>query len=438
VVLYIIVEFRRNFIMFIDYSKITIASGSGGNGAITFRREKYIANGGPDGGDGGKGGDVFFQVDLGLNTLVDFRYKKKYKAGNGTNGSGSRCFGKKGEDLYVKVPQGTIIKDEETGKVIADLSEEGQVELILKGGKGGKGNVHFATPTRQVPNFAETGEPGIEKSIILELKLIADVGLLGYPNAGKSTILSRMTLAKPKIANYPFTTLEPNLGVVKLESGESFVMADIPGLIEGASTGIGLGLEFLRHVERTRLLLHVIDVAGTEGREPVDDFIKINKELLNYSEKLSKKLQIVAANKIDVLQDEGKYLNLEKEVKKQGFEIYKISAVTGEGLKELFNRIAEKLKEIPKQEIEEIDKTVYYTLEDEEDSWSVHREGAYFVVEGKEIETIMRRVNFSDSESLAYFHNTLKKMGVDKELRRQGIKEGDIVRIFDWEFEYEE
>jgi GTP-binding protein len=424
--------------MFIDYAKIAIASGKGGNGAISFRREKYIANGGPDGGDGGKGGNVFFQVDLGLNTLIDFRYKKKYHAGSGENGSGSRCFGKKGEDIYIKVPQGTIIKDEETGKVIADLSEENQVELVLKGGKGGKGNVHFATPTRQVPNFAETGEPGIEKNVILELKLIADVGLLGYPNVGKSTILSRMTLATPKIANYPFTTLEPNLGVAKLDNGESFVIADIPGLIEGASEGVGLGLEFLRHVERTRILLHVIDVAGTDGRDPVEDFININKELQKYSEKLSKKLQIIAANKIDVLQNEENYKRLENEVKKHGYEIFRISGVTGEGLKDLFNRISKILKDIPKQEIEEIDKTVYYTLEEENDSWTVKREGNIFVIEGKEIETIMRRVNFSDYESLAYFHNTLKKMGIDSELRRQGIKEGNIVRIFDWEFEYEE
>jgi GTP-binding protein len=424
--------------MFIDYAKIAIASGKGGNGAISFRREKYIANGGPDGGDGGKGGNVFFQVDLGLNTLIDFRYKKKYHAGSGENGSGSRCFGKKGEDIYIKVPQGTIIKDEETGKVIADLSEENQVELVLKGGKGGKGNVLFATPTRQVPNFAETGEPGIEKNVILELKLIADVGLLGYPNVGKSTILSRMTLATPKIANYPFTTLEPNLGVAKLDNGESFVIADIPGLIEGASEGVGLGLEFLRHVERTRILLHVIDVAGTDGRDPVEDFININKELQKYSEKLSKKLQIIAANKIDVLQNEENYKRLENEVKKHGYEIFRISGVTGEGLKDLFNRISKILKDIPKQEIEEIDKTVYYTLEEENDSWTVKREGNIFVIEGKEIETIMRRVNFSDYESLAYFHNTLKKMGIDSELRRQGIKEGNIVRIFDWEFEYEE
>lgn len=424
--------------MFIDYAKITIASGNGGNGAITFRREKYVANGGPDGGDGGKGGSVYFEVDLGLNTLVDFRYKKKYAAKNGEAGRGSRCNGKKGEDLYIKVPQGTVIKDEETGKVIADLSDVGQVECVLKGGKGGKGNVHFATATRQIPNFAETGEPGLEKSVILELKLIADVGLLGYPNVGKSTLLSKMTLARPKIADYHFTTLEPNLGVVKLDNGDSFVMADIPGLIEGASEGVGLGLNFLRHVERTRLLLHVIDVAGTEGRDPVEDFYKINKELENYSDKLPKKIQVIAANKIDVLQESDNYERLEKVAKEHGYEIYKISAVTGEGLKELFYKISELLKEIPKIEIEEVDKTVYYTYEEEDEGWEIHREGHKFVVTGKEIETLMRRINFSDYESLAYFHLMLRKMGVDAALRKKGIKVGDIVQIFDWEFEYEE
>lgn len=424
--------------MFIDYAKIMIASGKGGNGAITFRREKYVANGGPDGGDGGRGGSVYFQVDLGLNTLVDFRYKKKFIAKNGENGSGNRCNGKKGEDIYVKVPQGTVIRDEETGKVIADLSEVGQVECILRGGKGGKGNVHFATATRQIPNFAETGELGQEKTVILELKSIADVGLLGYPNVGKSTILSRMTLATPKIANYHFTTIDPNLGVVKLENGESFVMADIPGLIEGASEGVGLGLKFLRHVERTRLLLHVIDVAGTEGRDPVEDFYKINQELEKYSEKLAQKMQIIAANKADVLQNEDNYERLAKVAKEKGYEIYKISAVTGDGLKELFQRVAGKLKEIPKTELETVDHTVYYTYEDEAEGWEVHKEGKKYVVTGKDIENVMRRINFSDYESLAYFHIQLRKMGVDSELRRQGIKEGDIVQIFDWEFEYEE
>ncbi|MBQ9267135.1 MAG: GTPase ObgE [Clostridia bacterium] len=424
--------------MFIDYAKITIISGNGGNGAISFRREKYVANGGPDGGDGGKGGSVYFQVDLGLNTLIDFRYKKKFVAKNGENGRGSRCAGKSAEDLYIKVPQGTIVKDAATGKILADLSEVGQVECILKGGKGGKGNCHFATPTRQIPNFAETGEPGMEREVILELKLIAEVGLLGYPNVGKSTILSRMTLATPKIADYHFTTLEPSLGVVKLKNGDSFVMADIPGLIEGASEGVGLGLQFLRHVERTKILLHVVDVAGTEGRDPVEDFEKINQELKKYSEKLSKKLQIVAANKIDVLQNDDNFARLEKVAKEKGYEVFKISAVTGEGLEELFTYVAKVLKEIPQEELDESEKIAYYSLEEEEIPWVIKRDGGKFVISGKEIETIMRRINFSDYESLAYFHNTLKKMGIDAELRRMGIKEGDIVKIFDWEFEFEE
>ena len=424
--------------MFIDKARIFVKSGNGGNGAVSFRREKYVPAGGPDGGDGGRGGSVYFRVDLGLNTLVDFKYKKKYLAQDGEAGSGARKAGKSGEDLYIDVPQGTVVRDEETGKVIADLSEEGQVECVLKGGKGGKGNVHYATATRQIPNFAETGEPGVEKTVILELKLIADVGLLGYPNVGKSTLLSRMTTAKPKIADYHFTTIEPNLGVVKLANGSSFVMADIPGLIEGASEGVGLGLKFLRHVERTRLLIHVIDVAGTEGRDPVQDFYKINAELSNYSEKLSNKLQVVAANKIDVMQDEENYRRLEKVAKQKGYEIFKISAVTGEGLNELFNRVAELLKEIPKQELEEVDKTVYYNYEDENEGWRITRENNTFIIDGKEIENVMRRVNFSDYESLAYFHNTLKKMGIEAELKRRGIKEGDIVKIFDLEFQYEE
>ncbi len=425
--------------MFIDYTKIVISSGNGGNGAISFRREKYVANGGPDGGDGGKGGSVYFKVDLGLNTLIDFRYNKRYAAKNGEPGSGSRCNGKKGEDLYIKVPQGTVVKDAETGAIIADLSKEDQVECILEGGKGGKGNVHFATATRQIPNFAETGEPGKERTVILELKMIADVGLVGYPNVGKSTLLSRMTLARPKVANYHFTTLEPSLGVVKLKTGATFVMADIPGLIEGASEGVGLGLQFLRHVERTRVLLHVIDVAGTEGRDPVEDFEKINIELANYSEKLPKKLQIIAANKADVLQDEENFVRIEAEAKKRGMEIYKISAVTGEGLDSLFMRIAELLKDIPREEFEITDNIAHYTLNDENEAgWTITRENNTFIIEGKEIETIMRRVNFSDYESMAYFHNTLRKMGIEAALRKKGIKEGDIVKIFDWEFEYEE
>ncbi len=425
--------------MLIDYAKIVIISGTGGNGAISFRREKYIANGGPDGGDGGKGGSVFFQVDTGLNTLIDFRYRKKFAAGNGENGSGSRCNGKKGEDVYIKVPQGTVLKDEETGKVIADLSRENQVECILKGGKGGKGNCHYATPTRQIPNFAETGELGMEKTIILELKLIADVGLVGYPNVGKSTLLSRMTEATPKIANYHFTTIDPNLGVVKLKNGGSFVLADIPGLVEGASDGVGLGHKFLRHIERTRVLIHVVDIAGTEGRDPVEDFVTINNELVKYDDKLLNKPQIVAANKSDVLENDDNFERLSKFAKEKGYEIFKVSAVTGEGLEELFNRAYEVLNRTPKVELETPEETIaYYTLEEDEEPFVVYKEEDRFIVEGKQVEELMRKINFSDYESLAYFHLNLKKIGVDDELKRQGIKNGDIVQIFDWEFEYED
>ena len=296
----------------VDLVKITVKAGKGGNGFVSFRREKYVAAGGPDGGDGGNGGNVYFIVDPDANTLINFRYNKKYKAQNGENGSGNRCYGKSGEDLYIKVPLGTVIKDSQTGKVIADLSEKGQKELIFPGGRGGKGNAHFATSTRQAPRFAQNGEKGIEKEIILELKLLADVGLIGFPNVGKSTILSMVTSARPKIADYHFTTLEPNLGVVKTEYGDSFVIADIPGIIEGASEGTGLGLQFLRHIERTRLLLHVIDISGSENRKPVEDFKIINEELKKYSEKLSKRKQIIVANKIDSMQDETLYQELEE------------------------------------------------------------------------------------------------------------------------------
>ena len=311
---------------------------------------------------------------------------------------------------------------------------------MLKGGNGGKGNVHFATATRQVPNFAETGELGTEKTVILELKLIADVGLLGFPNVGKSTILSRMTTATPKIANYHFTTIDPNLGVVDLGDGRSFVLADIPGIIEGASEGVGLGLKFLRHIERTRLLIHVVDISGSEGRNPVDDFKKINEELKNYSEKLAQKKQIVAFNKIDILseEDEKNVDDLTKVCEKKGYEVFKISAATGEGMDELFSRVYDVLQTIPKLDLEEKSEIVYYTLDDEEDDgFEVHREDGKFVVTGKQIENLMRKINFSDYESLAYFHLNLKKMGVDQELRRQGAKNGDIVQVFDWEFEFE-
>ncbi len=424
--------------MFVDYAKIIIKSGDGGNGAATFRREKYVAAGGPDGGDGGRGGDIYFEVDPNANTLIDFRYTKKFKAENGQNGSGSHRFGKSGEDCIVKVPLGTIVKDAETGKVIVDLSKEGQKELILKGGRGGKGNSHFATSTRQAPRFAIDGEKGKEKEVILELKLLADVGLVGFPNVGKSTILSRVTAATPKIADYHFTTIDPNLGVVKTEYGDSFVLADIPGIIEGASEGIGLGTQFLRHVERTRLLLHVIDVAGTEGRDPIDDFNKINDELKKYSEKLSERKQIIVANKIDSMQDDLNMKNLEKLAKEKNMEIYKISAVTGEGLNELFNHVSEIIKTLPKEEIVDVEDRIVYTLEDEEEQFTIDIVDGEFIVEGPAVERLMGRVNIGDNESYHYMEKMLKKLGIEEALREKGVKEGDTVKLLEWVFEWYE
>ena len=424
--------------MFVDYAKIIIKSGNGGNGAATFRREKYVAAGGPDGGDGGKGGDVYFVVDPDSNTLIDFRFTKKFKAEDGQNGSGSHRFGKSGEDIYIKVPLGTIVKDAETGKVIVDMSKKGQQELILKGGRGGKGNSHFATSTRQAPRFAIDGEKGKEKEIILELKLLADVGLLGFPNVGKSTILSRVTKATPKIADYHFTTIDPNLGVVKTEYGDSFVLADIPGIIEGASEGVGLGTQFLRHVERTRLLLHVIDVAGTEGRDPVDDFNKINSELEKYSEKLASRKQIIVANKIDSMQDEENFKALEKLAKEKDLEIYKISAVTGEGLNELFNHVAKLIKTLPKEDVVDIEERIVYTLEEEQDQFEIEVKGNEFIVTGPAVERLMGRVNIGDNESYHYMEKMLKKLGIEQALKDKGVKEGDTVKILEWEFEWYE
>ena len=421
--------------MFTDYTKIYVKSGDGGNGAVSFRREKYVAAGGPDGGDGGKGGDIYFYVNPDMNTLIDFRYKKKFIAENGKNGEGNHRYGKSADDLYIGVPRGTIIKDAETDEVLADLSEKDQKELLFPGGRGGKGNSHFATSTRQAPHFSQDGEKGIEKELILELKLIADVGLLGFPNVGKSTFLSRTTSATPKIANYHFTTLEPNLGVVKSEYGDSFVIADIPGIIEGASQGVGLGIQFLRHIERTRLLLHVIDVSGIEGRNPVEDFNVINTELKQYSEKLSKRKQIIVANKIDAMQDESLYKELEKMAKEKGIEIFKISAVTGEGLSELLNRVSQVLKELPREELVQIKPRKVYTLEEKEE-FTIVKEDGIWVVDGPEVQKIMRRVNLEDNESMHYFQKCLDELGVNTALKEAGVKEGDTVRVVDWELEW--
>lgn len=424
--------------MFTDYTKIIIKSGDGGNGAATFRREKYVAAGGPDGGDGGNGGNIYFQVDKDKNTLIDFRFNKKFKAKNGENGSGSHCNGKYGEDLYIKVPIGTVIKDAETGKVVADLSNENQTELVLKGGRGGRGNSHFATATRQAPRFSEDGEKGEEKELILELKLLADVGLLGFPNVGKSTFLATVTDAKPKIANYHFTTIVPNLGVVKTKDGSGFVIADIPGIIEGASEGVGLGIQFLRHVERTRLLLHFLDVSGQEGRNPVQDFYAINEELKKYSEKLSTRKQIVVANKIDVMQDETLLKEVEKLAKKENLELYKISAATKQGVEELIDHVSEVIKTLPKEELIEIEDRVVYTLEDKKDEWEIKEKDGIFIVTGKAVERLMGRVNIEDNESMYYLQKSLKNMGIDQKLKEMGVCQGDTVIIADWELEWYE
>ena len=424
--------------MFTDYVKIIAKAGNGGNGAISFRREKYVAAGGPDGGDGGKGGDIYFEVDPDSNTLIDFRYNKKFKAENGKNGEGAHKFGKSGEDLYIKVPIGTIVRDAKTNRVLADLSHEGQKELILAGGRGGKGNSHFATSTRQAPRFAQDGEKGEEKELILELKLLADVGLIGFPNVGKSTFLSMTTSATPKIADYHFTTLEPNLGVVKTEYGDSFVIADIPGIIEGASEGTGLGLQFLRHIERTRLLLHVIDVSGSEGRTPVQDFNTIDEELKKYSEKLSQRKQIIVANKVDILQDESLYKELEKTAKEHNMEIFKISAATGEGIPELLKHVSDVLKTLPKEDLIETENEKVYTLDNKDDGYTIEKEDGKFVIKGEAVERIMRRVNIEDNESLYYFQKSLDNLGVNEKLKKMGIQEGDIVKIDDYELEWED
>ena len=387
---------------------------------------------------GGNGGNIYFQVDKDKNTLIDFRYNRKFKAKNGENGSGSHCNGKYGEDLYIKVPIGTVIKDVETGKIVADLSKPNQLELILKGGRGGRGNSHFKTSTRQAPRFSEDGEKGEEKEIILELKLLADVGLLGFPNVGKSTFLKAVTDAKPKIANYHFTTLEPNLGVVKTKDGNGFVIADIPGIIEGASDGIGLGIQFLRHVERTRLLLHFLDVSGSEGRNPIEDFYAINKELKKYSEKLSTRKQIIVANKIDSMQDETIMKQVEELAKKENIEIYKISGITGQGVPELIDYVAQTLKTLPKEELIEVEDKVVYTLEEKQDQWTIKKEDEVFIVSGKAVERLMGRINIEDNESMYYLQKSLKNMGIEEKLKELGVCEGDTVILADWELEWYE
>ena len=392
--------------------------------------------------DGGKGGDIYFEVDPDANTLIAFRFTKKFKADNGENGSGARKYGKAGKDLYIKVPIGTVIKDANTEEVLADLSEQGQEVVLLHGGRGGLGNSHFATATRQAPRFAQDGEPGEEKELILELKLLADVGLIGFPNVGKSTFLSVVTSATPKIANYHFTTLDPNLGVVNSKYGDSFVIADIPGIIEGASEGAGLGIHFLRHIERTRMLLHFIDVSGQEGRDPVQDYETINAELKKYSEKLASRKQIIVASKSDAMQDEENFNKLKELAKKNNQEIFKISGATGEGVEELMNHVSQVLKTLPKEQLVEIEtnKEKLYTLDNQEDNdFKITKEdGHTFVVTGEAVDKIMRRVNIADNESLFYLHRKLDEIGLNQALKKAGVKDGDNVKIAQYEMIWED
>ena len=427
--------------MFADRAKIYIRSGKGGDGHVSFRRELYVPNGGPDGGDGGRGGDVIFEVDEGLNTLYDYRHRRKFKAQDGEEGGKRRCHGKDGGDIILKVPEGTIIREAESGRIIADMSGENRRQTILKGGRGGAGNQHFATSTMQVPKYAQPGQPAQELEVVLELKVIADVGLVGFPNVGKSTLLSRVTNAQPKIANYHFTTLTPNLGVVDLEGGGGFVIADIPGLIEGASEGVGLGHEFLRHIERTRVLIHMVDAASTEGRDPIEDIYAINKELKAYNEEIAARPQVIAANKVDVLGgDEEPIERLKKEFEPQGIRVFPISAVAGQGLKVLLYHVKELLDAAPQEavifepEFFPSEELVYvnlpYTVEKSEEE-----EGVY-IVEGPRIEKMLGYTNLDSEKGFAFFQKFLKDTGILDELEEAGIQEGDTVRMYGLAFDY--
>lgn len=421
--------------MFLDKATITVKAGNGGNGLVSFHREKYVPDGGPDGGDGGKGGNIVFKADKTLTTLVDFAHKKVFTARNGEDGKARRSFGRKGEDLYIHVPVGTVIKDAKSGRVMKDMSENEEEFIAAYGGNGGWGNVHFATATRQTPKFAKDGIRGQERELILELKLIADVGLAGFPNVGKSTLLSAVSAARPKIANYHFTTLEPNLGVVKMGEGKSFVMADIPGLIEGAHEGIGLGHEFLRHIERTRLIVHIVDVSGTEGRNPIDDFEKINNELSLYSKSLSERPQIVAANKIDVITDPKLLEDFRKYIEDKGLKLFEISAAAHMGTKELINQVSKLLDTLEPVEIYEAD----FVEEDfSEEPFTVRKEGDTYVVEGPYVEKLLRHSNFEDAESMQYFQLALRRKGIIEALENLGCGEGDPVRMYELEFDYTE
>ena len=428
--------------MFADRAKIFIRSGKGGDGHVSFRRELYVPAGGPDGGDGGKGGDIIFEVDKGMTTLADYRHRGKFCAGDGEPGNKKRCHGKNGNDLILKVPEGTIIKESESGKVIADMSGGNSRQVILRGGRGGQGNMHYATATMQAPKYAQPGQSARELWVNLELKVIADVGLVGFPNVGKSTLLSRVTNAQPKIANYHFTTLNPNLGVVDLEGGRGFIIADIPGLIEGASEGVGLGHEFLRHIERTRVIIHMVDAASTEGRDPVDDIYKINEELRAYNPEIAKRPQVIAANKIDALYvgDEDPIQRIRDEFEPKGVKVFAISAVSGKGLKELLYQVREILDNLPQETVVfeqeffpedmAIDSNLPYTVEK-----STEEENTY-IVEGTKIEKMLGYTNLDSEKGFAFFQKFLKETGILDELETAGIQEGDTVRMYGLAFDY--
>ena len=423
--------------MFIDHAKITVKAGKGGDGAVAFHREKYVASGGPDGGDGGKGGNVVFQVDDNLSTLADFRYKRKYVAPSGENGRGARCNGKSGKDLIVRVPRGTLVKEAETGRILADLSSD-EPQVIAKGGRGGWGNIHFATPTRQTPRFAKPGTPGESFELILELKLLADVGLVGYPNVGKSTLVSVVSEAKPTIGNYHFTTITPVLGVVRLKDGRSFVMADIPGLIEGAGEGVGLGHQFLRHVDRCRLLVHIVDVAGSEGRDPKQDFEIINTELKKFNPELAERPMLVAGNKCDLATDE-QIEDFKNYVEGKGYEFFPIMAAIRYDVDPLLNRISELLSKLPPVKRYEPEPLPQKPVEDfEKNAVKITNQDNIYMVEGEWLLQVINSVNFDDYESLQYFQRVLIQTGVIDALRDAGIQEGDTVSIYEIEFDFVE
>ena len=421
---------------FIDKARIYCRAGKGGNGAVAFHREKYVAAGGPDGGDGGNGGNVVLVVDDNMSTLMDFRYKRRYIAENGMDGQGSRKYGKKGSDLTIRVPRGTVVRDFETNEIIKDMSDS-EPFILCRGGKGGWGNTHFATPTRQVPRFAKSGLEGEEHDVVLELKLLADVGLIGFPNVGKSTLLSVVSKARPKIANYHFTTLYPNLGVVYVDEGVSFVMADIPGIIEGAADGAGLGHDFLRHIDRSRLLVHVVDVSGSEGRDPVADLDAINEELRQYSPELATRAQIVVANKTDIMEDDSLLEALRAHVEQFGYPLFALSAASHTGTRELTLKIAEKLSTLPPVIVYEPEYVKRMPVIDASEPLDITVDDNTYLVEGKWLQRLMSNINFSDHESRMYFDKMLRDHGVFAQLEAMGIQDGDIVSMYNLEFEYQ-